>query len=370
MRIRINTYLVMLLLICSQIAKGQNSKYTLEDFFKYDASLAYVTDSIYSSLSDTARVAQMIITSAGELGKPEAVVKQLAENNCIGGVVFLKNSRENHIRQITELNKISSRNNTINLLFSMDAEPSLFNGRILGSQKTPNTIDLTSNKLCDFVTSIISKELKEIGIHQNYAPVVDISPENEAIRNRSFGKDKQRVTELAEVFIKTSQDNNIIATAKHFPGHGLVKGDTHKQSVFIDGDLQELSVYPPLIEHGVISIMIAHVTVKNNEKFDADSVPASCSRKIISELLKDSLGFKGIIVSDALGHMNAVNVIETPSLKASMAGCDLILMPKDEFKTMEMILKEIKINNNYKAQVEQSVKKIIRLKICSGIIKV
>ncbi len=367
-RNQILTLFVFITVLAS--CQKQNTNYTLNDFFKNNVQLDKFTDSVYSSLSDTQRIAQMIITSAGELGKPKAVVKQLAEKGYIGGVVFLRNSEENHIQQVNELNNISADNHSIGLLFSMDAEPSLFNGRILGSTHVPNTIDLSSVGLCDSVTEIICDELKSIGIHQNYAPVVDISPDNKAIKNRSFGRDEQEITELAGAFTNTTQKNGIIATAKHFPGHGLVHGDTHKQSVYIDGEFQELSVYPPLIEQGIISIMIAHVSVRNNKYYSTDGMPSSCSRRIVTDLLKDSLNFRGIVVSDALGNMNAVSTVENPSLVASMAGCDLILMPKDEEKTIDMILHETAANESYKMQVEESVKKIIRLKICCGIIKV
>ncbi len=250
----------------------------------------------------------------------------------------------------------------------MDAEPSLFNGRISGTEKIMNTIDIKTNEECDSIAHLINEELKALGIHQNFAPVCDISSNNEAIKNRSFGSDKKSVTELSRQFILSTQEDNIVATAKHFPGHGLVKGDTHKQSVYIDGELQEVDIYKPLIESGVISIMVAHITVLNNPLYDTKGLPATCSRTIVTDLLKNELDFKGIIISDALNIMKAVTILEKAPLKASMAGCDMILMPIDELETMNWILEEMKSNPIYKKQVEQSVKKIIRLKICLGLV--
>ena len=365
----LTTILLSNMLFFSSTIYCQNSKYSLHDFYTYDVVLEYKTDSIFRALSDTQRVAQMIITSAGELGKPENTVKDLTNKNSIGGVVFLRAKREEHKRLIKDLNHISNKNNTIGLLFSMDAEPSLFNGRITGTSRIPNTIDIKTPENCDSIASIICNELKDLGIHQNYAPVVDISPNNKAIRNRSFGNDPEEVVKLSKAFINTTQNNNIIATAKHFPGHGLVIGDTHEKTVYIDGELQELSVYGPLIKQGVISIIVAHITVRNNRKYNTNGLPASCSRNIVTNLLKDSLDFKGLIVSDALGNMRAVSIVDKPTLKASMAGCDIILMPDDESKTISYILNEMQLNAAYQAQVYQSVMKIIRLKICLGIIK-
>jgi beta-N-acetylhexosaminidase len=124
-----------------------------------------------------------------------------------------------------------------------------------------NTIDIKTNAQSDAVARIMNKTLLDIGFRQNFAPVVDISPNNAAIKNSGFGDDKNQVISLSKQFIKTTQEQGIITTAKHFPGHGIVKGDTHKNSAYIDGNLQELEVYPPLIDTGVLSIMIAHITI-------------------------------------------------------------------------------------------------------------
>lgn len=348
------------------ISNTQNLK--LNEFYKYNPALEHKVDVIFNSLSDTARVAQMIVTSAGELGKAESIVYKLARENKIGGVVFLKGTSENHKKMIDSLNVISSSKNQLPLLFSIDAEPSLFNGRLQGTKSLMNTIDIKTLEQSDSIATIINKQLLDIGFHQNFAPVVDISPENEAIKNRSFGNDKNKVIELSKQFIKTTQEQGIIATAKHFPGHGLVKGDTHKKSVYIDGILQELEIYPPLIDDDILSIMIAHITIKNNKKYNTNGLPASCSRKIVTSLLKEELGFKGLIITDALNIMKAVTIIDNAPLLASKAGNDMLLMPIDESETIHSILSEMKKNAVYKEQVYQSVKKIIRFKILLNLI--
>jgi beta-N-acetylhexosaminidase len=245
---------------------AQSKKFSLENFLEYHPILEHEVDKVFQSLNDTTRVAQMIITSAGALGKPENVVYSLANQNKIGGVVFLKGTTKSHKKMIDSLNIIRKTKNQLPLLFSIDAEPSLFNGRMQGTEKMMNTIDIKTNHEVDSIAKIINKKLLQIGFHQNFAPVVDVSPKNEAIKNRSFGNDKTKVVAFSKQFIKTTQNQGIIATAKHFPGHGLIKGDTHKKSVFIDGKLQELEIYPPLIKAGVLSIMMAHITIINNAK--------------------------------------------------------------------------------------------------------
>ncbi|NNF83483.1 MAG: glycoside hydrolase family 3 protein, partial [Flavobacteriaceae bacterium] len=163
------------------------------------------------------------------------------------------------------------------------------------------------------------------------------------------------------------QECEVIATIKHFPGHGLVSGDTHKNMVFIDGRLKEVINYRPLIEDGVLSVMVAHIIVRNNDQYDTKGLPASCSPKIVTGLLREEYGFNGLIVSDAL-NMQAALEIGKPGLKASMAGCDVILMPLNEAETINDILVEISRNSNFKEQVYESVKRILRMKICLGII--
>ncbi|UZO81654.1 hypothetical protein NBT05_04085 [Aquimarina sp. ERC-38] len=352
------------------ICSSAQQQFHLQDFYKYDAELDYVVDSIYNSLTDQQRIAQMIITSAGELGKPMSTVEKLAEKDAIGGVVFLKGDKKTHTESIGTLNSISKKNNTLPLLFSMDAEPSLFASRIKGAKDVGKTINIKTKEQSDEVVAIINNELKEIGVQHNYAPVLDVSASNEAIKSRSYGSDKDKVIELANQFIQCTQEGGIIATAKHFPGHGLVKGDTHKQSVYIDGALQEVANYKKIIEDGVISIMVAHITIQNNEMYGTNNLPASCSPKIINGLLKKEMGFKGVVISDALNIMKAVTILDNAPLLASKAGCDLILMPQNEEQVIKDILAEIKTDKNYKKQIEQSVKKVLRMKVCAGVVSI
>lgn len=362
------TFFFAILLMNTLFCLGQEKQFNLQDFYDYNPILEHKVDVIFQSLTDSERVAQMIVTSAGELGKSNKVVKSLVRENKVGGVIYLKGTKESHKNLISELNKIAIENNQLPLLHSMDAEPGLLKGRIKGSQQLIDAIKIKTPKECDSIVRIIDRELLDLGVRQNFAPVVDISPNNEAIKSRSFGNDKNNVIKLSKAFIKTTQEEQIIATAKHFPGHGLVKGDTHKQSVYIDGALQELDIYKPLINSGVLSIMVAHITVKNNDKYSTNGLPASCSRNIVTDLLKNRLNFKGLVITDAMNIMKAVTIIKDAPLQASKAGCDMILMPIDETNTRDQILAAMNTDETYKQQVYQSIKKILRLKICLGLL--
>ncbi len=360
--------LVFISIFLSITGIAQDTRFNLQDFYTDNDELHCTVDSIFNTLSDREKIAQMIISCTGELGKPEATVKKFVQENLIGGVVFLKGNKQTHTKTIKKFNSISEKNKSLPLIFSMDAEPSLFASRIKGARDVGKTIDIKNDAQSDAVVNIINQELKEIGVHHNFAPVLDISPSNEAIKSRSYGNNKDSVVDLANRFIQCTQEGGIIATAKHFPGHGLVKGDTHKQSVYIDGSLQEVDNYKPIIAAGVLSIMVAHITVKNNDIFGTNGLPASCSRRIITDVLKDGMCFDGIVISDALNIMKAVTILDNAPLLASKAGCDMILMPQDEENTMKSILAEIKTDEEYHKQVMKSVKKILRLKVCAGIL--
>jgi len=360
------------LLFCVSLSLGicaiaQKNKSLEDHFFDGDTSIGERVEKQFLSMDEEARVAQMIVTSAGDLGKSDKTVYRLAHDNQIGGVVFLKGTKVHHKTMIDSLNAISSSKGYVPLVFSIDAEPSLFNGRLSGYDPVMNTIDIKTTEASDSIAALISSHLLEVGFHHNFAPVCDLSPQNEAIKNRSYGSDREHVVAMSKSFIESSQDMGIVATAKHFPGHGLVKGDTHKKSVYIDGELKELDVYPPLIDAGVLSIMVAHITVQNNEKYGTDGLPSSCSRTIVNDLLREELGFEGLIVTDALNIMKAVTIIENAPLLASKAGCDVLLMPIDEKETIDSILAEMEKDADYKKQVYASVKKILRLKICLGL---
>ena len=344
------------------VAKFQS--YSLDNFYKSDTILDKKVDSIFNHLNDTTRIGQMIVPAIGRLGKSRDHVLDLAKKGWIGGILLLNGTFEEFCRDVKNFDSVMVSKGHLPLIFSADAEPTLVNRKIIGSQKVPYTNTIHTIDSVEIIASIISEDLKEIGINQNYAPVIDASP-NKVVSNRSFGLNMDTVISFSNKFINTTQNHNIISTAKHFPGHGYVKGDTHKELIFIDGEMKEVVNYIPLIKNRVLSIMVAHLAVKNNEEYNTFGLPSTCSRKIVTNLLKDSLGFKGLIVTDAL-NMGGVANLENNGLRAAQAGCDQLLMPIDEEKVMLNILKAIENDQIFKEEIYNSVKKIIRLKICLG----
>ncbi len=344
----------------------QAQRFSLSDFFMYDAKLEQVTDSIFETLNDTARVGQMIIPAAGGHGKPTEHLNTLLQKNYIGGILLLNGTKEGFTEMVKQFNSVNSNAGGLPLLYSADAEPSLIGYKIKNCAPVKKANLMVSREEVRMFAASICNDLKDIGINYNYAPVVDMSP-NEAITYRSFGDNSDTAQIWSRIFIEETQKRGIVATAKHFPGHGYVVGDTHKQLVYIDGEMKEVGNYIPLIKAGVLSIMVAHIAIKNNEKYNTNDMPSTVSRNIVTGLLKEEMNFKGLVVTDAM-NMGGVASIPNCELKAAQAGCDLLLMPVNEEKAVLDILGELNKNENFKQEIYASVRKIIRLKICLGII--
>jgi len=132
--------------------------------------------------------------------------------------------------------------------------------------------------------------------------------------------------------------------------------------------MKEVPNYQPVIDKGVLSIMVAHIAVKNNEKYNTEGLPSTCSREIVTDLLKNKMGFRGLVITDAM-NMGGVRTVPNSGLKAVMAGCDQLLMPVEEENDINDILTKMNKDEDFRFQVYSSVKKIIRLKYCLGLIE-
>ena len=342
-------------------------KYTLNDFYRNNQVLEKQVEEIFNRLRDEQRVGQMIVPAVGRLGKPDAEVEELVRKQLIGGILLLNGSKDSFKKYIARFDSISRSQGGVPLIYSADAEPSLINRKIEGTPPIMKTSQIPDSATSAQVARQINAELKEIGILYNYAPVVDLSLQNQAIGNRSYGSDPEKVTKLANAFIQATQEGGVLATAKHFPGHGLVKGDSHHKLVFIDGQMKEVPLYQDLIDQQLMSIMVGHIAVENNPAYNTNGQPATLSRKIVTDLLKNEMGFKGIITTDAM-NMGAVASIPNAGLQAVKAGNDMILMPLNEKELAYAILAEMEKDPAFKKQVYESVKKIIRMKLAAGLI--
>ncbi len=341
-------------------------KFALNDYLKDNAQLDKQVDAIFEALDDTAIVAQLIMPAVGKYGQTEALIKQHIKERVIGGVLMLNGTKDGFTKLIRQFEKMNDSIGNIPFLYSADAEPTLMNMKIKGATIVKKANEIKTIEEVTACAKTISTDLNSIGINYNFSPVVDMSS-NSTVGYRGFGANPANIVPWSNAFIQETQNHNIIATAKHFPGHGLVSGDTHKSLQMIDGELKEIHNYPGLIKDGVLSIMVAHIAVANNTKFDTKGLPSTLSETIVKQLLRDSLGFKGLIVTDAMNMGGVVSVPES-AYKAVNAGCDILLMPVDAKKSHTEILAKYKSNPEFKAKVDASAKRIIRMKVCAGLL--
>ena len=232
---------------------------------------------------------------------------------------------------------------------------------------------ISDNNLIEEVGKEIGYQCKRIGVHLNYAPVIDINtnPKNPIIGNRSFGEDELHVAKKSFYFLSGINKSNVLATAKHFPGHGDTSKDSHKTLPTISFNKErlynvELFPFKELIENGLPSVMVAHLDVPalEKEKF----LPSSLSKKIIDTILKKELNFKGLIITDAL-DMKGVSSFDKINidLKAFLAGNDILLMSMDVKQGIKSI-KDAFVNGIIsEKRLSESVKKILKAKYKVGL---
>jgi beta-N-acetylhexosaminidase len=342
----------------------------LEQVYVSDTSIyARKAAAAFEMLSDSQRVAQMIMTTGGRLGKSQKDIAELIREGVVGGSIYLANELEDHRNQVAESRAVGAQYAPVPLWFAIDAEPSLMYRRIVGGPDVMPAADMKNDTHVVDAVNTIDSLIADLGYNWNYAPVLDLGTENAAIKNRSFGFDAATVAERSIMYVNETQADGILACVKHFPGHGLVQGDSHKGSVFIDGEMTEYGVYEQVLaEADPLSLMVGHITIKNNA-YDTEGLPASLSRRVTHDLVREKLGYEGIVVTDAINMMAAASKYgEQAPLMASKAGADVILMPVDERLTMRMILDEMAKDPAYKAQVYRSVDRVLRAKAWLGLI--
>ena len=225
---------------------------------------------------------------------------------------------------------------------------------------------------------ITAQEARAIGVHWNFFPDADVNsnPANPIINTRSFGEDPQQVGDLVTAYIRGARANGMMTTAKHFPGHGDTSTDSHLKTPQITGDaarLQsvELSPFRQAIAAGVDSVMVAHVTVPALDP-QPDRV-ATTSPAIVTGLLKEQMGFKGIVVTDALEMAGLTRLyadrIGRAAVDAFKAGNDLLLIPADLDASYSAVLESVRSGEISSSQLDASVLKILKAKASVGLNK-
>ncbi len=331
-------------------------------------------DSIYNAMTLAEKVGQLYmvqVMSNQDAAKKNDIIKAIKDHH-IGGIIY---SNGGPVKQ-AQLNNELQHFSKLPLLIGMDAEWGL-SMRLDSTYTFPWNMTLGAIKDNDLVEQTgrkIGEHCKRLGVHFNFAPVVDINtnPKNPIIGNRSFGEDRDNVTEKALAFMKGMQGAGVLANAKHFPGHGDTDKDSHKTLPtigFSEKRIDSIELYPykKLIKEGLSSVMVAHLNVPSLES--RPGYPSSLSKHIVTDILKDSLGFQGLIFTDALTMKGASNFSETGDidLAAFMAGNDVMLMSENVAIGTSKIIEACNKGDISEQRLEHSVKKILMAKYKVGL---
>ncbi|SHG33724.1 beta-glucosidase [Salegentibacter echinorum] len=361
--------LTLLLFSVSRLASQTNPLVT-QDAKKQEKWV----DSIYDNLNLKEKVGQLFMTSLASKADASVIAKtkKFISEEKIGGVIFSKGGPGRQAKLTNELQVLSE----IPLLIGMDAEWGL-SMRLDSTFALPWNMTLgaiQNNKLIEEAGATISRHTKRLGVHINFAPVVDINtnPKNPIIGNRSFGENKINVAKKSLAFMQGMQRENVLASAKHFPGHGDTDTDSHKSLPTIPFSRQridslELYPYYPLINKGLRSIMVGHLNVPALQ--ERRGVPASLSRAVVTNLLKEKMRFKGLIFTDALAMKGVTGNTEPgdASLRAFLAGNDVLLMPAEVQIASQVLIDAYHNNIISEERLQHSVKKILQAKYKAGL---
>ncbi len=331
-------------------------------------------DSLMAEMSLKEKIGQLFMVAAysNRDSRHEQELKNLIEAYGIGGLIFFQGGPVRQARMTNRLQEASK----IPLLIAMDAEWGV-GMRLDSTISYPYQMQLGAiqdDKLIYDMGVEIGRQLARLGVQINFAPVVDINnnPDNPVIGFRSFGEQKEKVTNKGYQYMKGLQDAGLIVTAKHFPGHGDTGTDSHKDLPVLNFsreriDSLELVPFKSLINRGLTGVMVAHMNIPQLD--DRDNLPTTLSEPVISDLLRKDLGFKGIIFTDALNMQGVTKHFEPGEIevRALKAGNDVLLYPSDVLKAIEGIYEAVDKGWLTEDQINDKCRKVLSAKYITGL---
>ena len=337
------------------------------------AELNRWVDSVYNSLTVEQRVAQLICMRANQPDKPfnEEVAKYVRKYN-IGGVCFFRADAESIVKQANDWQALAQTP----LMVSIDAEWGVAM-RVKNTVAYPYQMTLgavNDNTLIHEMGQQVAEQCRRMGIHVNFAPVVDVNsnPANPIIGMRSFGEDPQKVGEKGVAYALGMECNGLITTMKHFPGHGNTATDSHMTLPTVTRTMDEvrdieLAPFRYMIEHGVNGAMVGHLYFPAIERVKNTS--SSLSHGVVTDLLKDEMGFEGLIFTDGLDMKGVSEKVRQDSVPyvAFMAGNDVLILPTNVPFAIKTIKAAVERDPEAAARLEESCKKILRYKYHVGL---
>ncbi len=333
-------------------------------------------DSILNNMTIDEKIGQLFMVQAySNLDqKHEDFITEMITKYHVGNLIFMQGTPE---KQAVLNNKYQAVSK-LPLMIGFDGEWGL-DMRLQNTYRFPWNMTLgaiDNDSLVKQFGEHLGKHCKRLGIHVNFAPVVDVNvnPENPIIGNRSFGENKDNVAQKAIAFTKGMQKYKVMANGKHFPGHGDTASDSHHTLPLLDFgkarlDSIELYPYKKIFDAGIGSVMTAHLNIPSLES--DTNLPTSLSKNVVTNLLQQELGFNGLIITDGLNMKGASNYATSAEidLAAIQAGNDLLLIPQDVPASIRLIKQALLLNTLTEERLNFSVRKILKAKYWMGLHK-
>ncbi|MGW8122218.1 glycoside hydrolase family 3 N-terminal domain-containing protein [Roseivirga echinicomitans] len=333
-------------------------------------------DSVFNSMTPEERMGQLFMVAAYS-NRDEAhysEIDALISKYNIGGLIFFQGGAG---RQAKLTNRYQSTAK-VPLAIAMDAEwgVGMRLDSIIDFPKQMTLGAIQNDQLIYEMGKEVANQFKQLNMHINFAPVVDVNvnPKNPVIGFRSFGEDKFNVAEKGVAYMKGMQDFGIMANAKHFPGHGDTDVDSHADLPVINHSkerMNDIELYPfkALMKDSLMSVMVAHLQIPAYD--NREKTPTTLSQKVVTDLLKNELGFDGLAFTDAMNMQGVAKYYEPgeADVRALMAGNDIILFPVDVAKGIDQVKKAIKKGDLTQASLDHRVRRILEAKYWMGLSK-
>ena len=363
--------IVTLSLLLSCITSLSQTIPTLYSSVNEKAMLHWV-DSVFDNMSQDERIGQLFMIVANpstETRNISSLIKQINEQK-IGGILFQRGDPEDQVKVTNRLQKEAK----VPLLIALDGEWGL-SMRLNNTTRFPKNMMLgaiSDNELIEQYGEEVGRQCREMGIHINFAPDADINSnaKNPVIGNRSFGEYPENVANKVIAYSRGLEKAGIIAVAKHFPGHGDTYNDSHNVLPVISHDierLKEVELYPfnKYIKSGFAGIMVAHLDIP---ALGTNGRPSSFSREVVTELLRNQMGFRGLCFTDGLAMKGAVTEkSESISVLALKAGNDILVGPVGIEKEYEAVKQAVRRKELNMSDLDRRCRRILCYKYIAGL---
>lgn len=371
----ITTLLFLLLVPMSLCANSHNTKHSRHQYPSQE-KIDRQVDSIFRKLSTREKIAQIMVINftSEDSKKMQAIQNRLVKKEKIGGIIPLgEKSFISAMKRMNQLNKLAK----IPMLVTIDAEwgAGMRYEEVLAFPLFLQMGALSCDSLVYEVGKLIGKECRSLKIQVNYSPVLDINnnPERHIVNTRCFAEEKEKVAQYSIAMMRGMRDGGVAGSAKHFPGHGDTDVDSHLALPLLPYtserlDSLELYPYKHLIADGVEMVMVAHLSIP---ALDPTGTPSSISKPIVTGLLREKLGYDGIICTDALNMFGVSKesglAKKDIPLAAYKAGVDMLLMPEEVEEAITIIEKALKKGEITMESLDTRVKKMLALKARLGV---